>query len=92
MGSLFSGGSPTGLVPVRIQSEKQHKDIWFDIGLKTGKHLAERVCSEFGLQKDSFYLVFAGKQIENDDSETLLDKGFYASGGPSTVNLVLLKN
>mmetsp|Transcript_13425 Transcript_13425/g.21960 ORF Transcript_13425/g.21960 Transcript_13425/m.21960 type:complete len:115 (-) Transcript_13425:538-882(-) len=99
MGTTFtSKRSPTGEVPVIFKTPNVDNKITiqFDIGLKTGKDLAMawfcHVCRP-GMGTPGawkFKLIFNGKEIQNDDSETLLDKGFNASGGASEVILIPL--
>eukprot|EP00930_Biecheleria_cincta_P085672 TRINITY_DN75048_c0_g1_i1.p1 TRINITY_DN75048_c0_g1~~TRINITY_DN75048_c0_g1_i1.p1 ORF type:complete len:176 (-),score=9.99 TRINITY_DN75048_c0_g1_i1:220-747(-) len=85
----MGNSSPTGEVPVLIKCiDGTSYSVLCDIGGQRGADLAEIVARQTGLELGSFRLIVMGREIQHDTSETLLDKGFIASGGPSVVHLV----
>lgn len=85
----MGNSSPTGEVPVAIRTlDGTVHEVLCDIGIQNGKDLAGIVGKMLSLELVKFRLIFNGCQIHEDASETLLQKGFHASGGPTVVHLV----
>eukprot|EP00928_Gymnodinium_smaydae_P088644 TRINITY_DN7270_c0_g1_i1.p1 TRINITY_DN7270_c0_g1~~TRINITY_DN7270_c0_g1_i1.p1 ORF type:complete len:177 (-),score=21.51 TRINITY_DN7270_c0_g1_i1:389-919(-) len=82
-------GSSTGMRPVLVNHvDGSSFEVWCDLGLQNGAELADVVARHASVAPGSFDLVFCGSKMQAVTDRTLLDMGFIASGGPSTVFLV----
>eukprot|EP00928_Gymnodinium_smaydae_P056149 TRINITY_DN39579_c0_g1_i1.p1 TRINITY_DN39579_c0_g1~~TRINITY_DN39579_c0_g1_i1.p1 ORF type:complete len:186 (-),score=29.88 TRINITY_DN39579_c0_g1_i1:246-776(-) len=81
--------SPTGRTPVVVkQLDGSSFEVLCNIGLQSGKDLADIVAKHASLAPDSFDLIFVGRKIQDKTNETLLNMGFTASGSFSVVRLI----